>query len=284
MMLYPTLPGLGVQPCPFCGAAGEQSITFGAAATGAAGVVPRYDTYFLNGDATNAARLLLVDPRGRKLGWVGKRFLNQIPGARVVRPILGVAVGKRKQQPQLKVPAGRPMTVTIDGTSLKKATTVTFTIVVRGRFVSVRAVRLLPGQRTVVTRNAAGTSFTYKAGKKQTGKPDFVIGFEGAGAKPDRTLTISTNGVQGGSELGFTLDEDTGNLEIDATDDATDLEYDLEMETIDDDGVETVTADDLTLTDDESGTLDYEEWDSSDGEPPIDVEQDDGGDSGDSGD
>ncbi len=269
LMLYPTFPGFGVQPCPFCGAAAtEERRAAGAAAK------KRYDSYFLAGDPRNQPRLLLTDAKGRKLGYVGKRFVNRIPGARVIRPLLGVAAWRLNQQPEYRVPAGRKVTITIDGTKLKKPTTAGLSIVLRGRFIGISRLTLKPGQRSTVRRNANGSSFSYTSGKTQVGKPLFTFGFQGL--VKDRAFTIDTHGLKGNSTLAFTVDEKDGTVKVDASDDEDELVYDLEMETIDEDGSETFTEDDLSLTEDESGTLDYEEWTDDDSEPPIDIEEDTG--------
>lgn len=81
LILYPTTPGLGVQPCDFCrdGAA--------AAASAAQAGVGRLGSVALVGGRRNHARLVLTDDKGRRSGMVKGKLVNEIPGVKVVRPL-----------------------------------------------------------------------------------------------------------------------------------------------------------------------------------------------------
>ena len=70
LLLYPTTPGLGLQPCDFCG--------------GRAGLKSKYNTVTLASSGNEHARLLITDPQGRRTGFLGDRLLNEIPGAEVI--------------------------------------------------------------------------------------------------------------------------------------------------------------------------------------------------------
>jgi hypothetical protein len=95
MMLYPLFPGLGKQPCPFCTSAG------------AAGMVQ----VSLGGDPDTHGHLL-INSGGRRLGFVNGKLINQIPGARVILPILNEDWNAHPE-PIYEVPAGTPLSVTL---------------------------------------------------------------------------------------------------------------------------------------------------------------------------
>lgn len=99
MFVVPLSPGLGVQPCPFCGAAGRSR----------AGVV----RISLGGDPDVHGHLLIVSG-GRRLGYVNGRFVNEINGARVIRPLLN-EIWKAHPEPIYEVPAGTKLSITLQG-------------------------------------------------------------------------------------------------------------------------------------------------------------------------
>lgn len=49
----------------------------------------------LSGSNTDHAHLLIRDRKNRRLGYLGTRLVNQIPGAQVIRPKLAQAWGAR---------------------------------------------------------------------------------------------------------------------------------------------------------------------------------------------
>ena len=62
LVLFPTSPGRGTQPCPFCGTVPGQGSTAGT--TGAA----RTAEIYLTGSVTNHSHVLITDQAGRRLG------------------------------------------------------------------------------------------------------------------------------------------------------------------------------------------------------------------------
>jgi hypothetical protein len=84
------------QPCPFCGG------PFGA-----------MQTISLGGDPVVHGHLLITDSQGRRLGFVGGRFVNQIKGARVIRPALN-DLAAAHPEPIYQVPARDQVTVTLE--------------------------------------------------------------------------------------------------------------------------------------------------------------------------
>ena len=73
LSLFPTSPGLGTQPCPFC----AKEPTTGTSKAG-----DNTEEISLMGSDTEHATLLVTDDAGRQLGYVKGNLVNQIPGAR----------------------------------------------------------------------------------------------------------------------------------------------------------------------------------------------------------
>jgi hypothetical protein len=107
LFLSPTVPGLGVHECPFCS----------SPVTGES----RFNELRLEGNPVNHAHLLITDDEGRRIGYLGSRFVNEIPGASAVSP--RTAMGRARQEPVYRIPAQLNMTVTIDGRGLRVADT-----------------------------------------------------------------------------------------------------------------------------------------------------------------
>ena len=86
------------QPCPFCGS----SSTTGT------------DMISLGGNPARHAHLLITTSAGDKLGIVSGKLVDQIKGAKVIRPALN-AIWTNNPEPVYQVPAGVKFTVTLAG-------------------------------------------------------------------------------------------------------------------------------------------------------------------------
>ncbi len=86
------------QPCPFCGT----SSTTGS------------DTISLGGNPAQHAHLLITTSTGAKLGIVGGKLVDQISGAKVIRPALN-AIWTNHPEPVYQIPAGIKFTVSLAG-------------------------------------------------------------------------------------------------------------------------------------------------------------------------
>jgi len=70
LFLRPTGASLGIQACPFC--------------SGRQGGRSKYTQVTISGGSIQTAHLLITDGKGRKTGFLRGRFVNRIPGARVL--------------------------------------------------------------------------------------------------------------------------------------------------------------------------------------------------------
>ncbi|PZS34362.1 MAG: hypothetical protein DLM61_03740 [Pseudonocardiales bacterium] len=98
LALAPLSSILHQQQCPFCSAAGRTGVT----------------TISLGGNPVAHAHLLITTSDGRRLGYVGHRFVNQIKGARVIRPALN-QIWKATPEPVYVVPANDQVKITLSG-------------------------------------------------------------------------------------------------------------------------------------------------------------------------
>lgn len=96
MAVVPLSDVLRSQPCPFCGApiGGMETISLGA-------------------DPDAHGHLLITTSGGRRLGFVNGRFVDQITGARVVRPLLN-QLSLAHPEPVYEIPARDHVTVTLE--------------------------------------------------------------------------------------------------------------------------------------------------------------------------
>ena len=109
--LFPTSPGLGTQPCPFCAI----QPTNGSATAG-----NNTEEISLLGSTAEHATLVVTDDAGRRLGYVNGSLVNEIPGAHVDQVISG-GDWTDNIAPSFFVPADVKYVITLDGTSLRAA-------------------------------------------------------------------------------------------------------------------------------------------------------------------
>jgi hypothetical protein len=177
--LDPLTPGLGVHPCPFC-----------AAARPAKGA---YNELRLEGNPRNHAHLLIVDSRGRRLGYVGNRLVNEIPGARAISPLANQD-WREAQEPVYRVPAGLGVSVTVDGSRLRSADTESLSLIGPGHDAAVQDIRLRPGEHNTFLVSASAGKLAYRSARGQRESPRLDLGL--AGSRGDfrfRVMAVALN-------------------------------------------------------------------------------------------
>lgn len=139
--------------------------------------------FYLEDDPRNYPHLLVTDEQGRRLGYVNGRLVDEIPGARVVRPLLDFAVEvevwAENEEPEFRVPAGLNLTITIDGTGLKRPSTSSFAMIGPGHDVVIDDIRLEPGQKDTLKIHADESAFTYTTAPHQSESPVLRMGVQG---------------------------------------------------------------------------------------------------------
>lgn len=222
LSLYPTSPGIGTQPCPFC--SGEDSAG-GAAAGSTLPASKQYYEITLTGDPENHAHLILNDQQGRQTGFVKGKIINNIPGAQVVTT-LSSQTWNAAPEPAYRVPTDVIVGVEIDASDLTKPDKESITLIGPGLYAGVEEIELTPGGFEVIAFGGGGTGFVYRTSPGHKSTPGLAIGLQergvgyamavaAAGTKggsqiafythPDGTLTFDTEGTKGSAYKGFSI-------------------------------------------------------------------------------
>lgn len=165
VMLDPTTPGLGVHPCPFC-----------APRKGQRG---SYNELRLEGNPYSHAHLLIVDSRGRQLGYVNGRLVSEIPGGRAIFPI-AFADWRERQEPIYRIPANLNVSVAVDGRGLRTPDREHLSLIGPGHDVAIDDLRIRPGERNTFVVSASAGSFAYTSASGQPQSPTFDMGLMGS--------------------------------------------------------------------------------------------------------
>lgn len=194
LRLAPVTPGLGVQPCPFC--------------VGRQGGGSKFNEIRLDGTSDVHARLLVTDAKGRKTGYVGKRIVNQIPGAKVLprssQGIVPLAGGGAEYGdspvPVIRVPKNLELEIGIDGRHLKVRDRETLSLVGPTYDASFENIIMGPGQTAKVALDPRGNAIGYRASAK-TVAPAIALGEESKNT--GYTVTVATRRAPRNTDLIF---------------------------------------------------------------------------------
>jgi hypothetical protein len=192
LRLAPVTPGLGVQPCPFC--------------VGRQGGGSKYNQVRLDGTAHEHARLVIEDTHGNKTGFVGKEFVNQIPGAKVLpRSSGGVrmkngTLWKDSPTPVVEVPKNVEFFVRVDGRHLNLRDRETLSLVGPTYDATVENLIMAPHQEARVGLSPKGNAIAYLPSEK-TVSPAITLGAQSKTAA--YAVTVSAQEPPHGSSLTF---------------------------------------------------------------------------------
>ena len=203
LSLFPSSPGLGTQPCPFCGKEPSAVPAAGAVVAG------KTEEITLLGSDAHHANLLITDSTGRRLGYVNGKLIDQIHGARDVPLISGDWTDNI--EPDFYVPAGGPYTVTIDGTALTSPDTETLRIVGPSFDLSVDSIPMRPGDKDTVVVGTDATKLSYTSSRAES--PALELGVSDTHA--DYAFTVSGVSDQPGSTITLSLPTEGGSLTMD---------------------------------------------------------------------
>lgn len=195
MLLFPTSPGLGPQPCPFCsGEAGPSGSSTGSA-------LPSSKQYYeitLTGNPKNHAHLILTDQKGRLTGFRRGHFINQIPGAQIVTTLAN-KVWSQAPEPAYRVPTDTIVGVVIDARDLEKPDTESITLIGPGLYGGVEDIKLFPGEQDVIAFGGGGKGFVYRTSAGHVSTPGLAIGLEENGV--GYAMAVAAAGTKGGSQI-----------------------------------------------------------------------------------
>ncbi len=192
LRLAPVTPGLGVQSCPFC--------------VGRQGGGSKYNQIRLDGTSNEHARLVIEDAKGRKTGFVGGKFVNQIPGARVLPrssagiQLKGSTLWKDSPTPVVEVPKNVEFAISIDGRHLGVRDRETLSLVGPTYDATVENLIMAPGQEAAIALSPKGNAITYLPSAK-TVSPAITLGAESKTAA--YRVTVAALSAPKGSGLTF---------------------------------------------------------------------------------
>ena len=129
LILKATRPSLGIQDCPFCG--------------GRQGGRSMYTQVTISGGSFESARLLFTDRKGRKTGYIGGRFVNRIPGAKILHRVSNY---RDTLEPIYLIPRKSWFKVRVSGHALKSPVRQSLSMVGPTFDATVNDIRIKPGQ------------------------------------------------------------------------------------------------------------------------------------------
>lgn len=262
-----TAPRLATQLCPFCEGGG--STVGGSKALAPAQL---YNQIWLEqGDAQDAANLLLTTPAGKRTGYVGNKLINEIPGVQF-QSIRSGDLWKDDAEPVYLVPVGTDFTITVDGSHVTAPITASVTMIGPGYDLAVDEIHLAPGQKDTIHFAADGKTLTYQT--TATESPIIGLGFETPAA--DYAFALKGVDIERGASMIIQLDRDKGRLSLDTKGNKQAGTYGLLMNRIDAKGEETFGHEGIPLGAQDIAYIDYSAW-KGDG-TPLTVDIDAGGD------
>lgn len=158
---------------------------------------------------TGGAHLLITDPAGRRLGFVGDRFVQDIPGASIL-DMDSAEPWTNDYDPEYLVPAGVPVTVTVDGSTLAEAATPSVYVIGAGYDLTIEGFSLAPGEKDSFTVSGDGRRISYTTQGAET--PTFTYGVETQG--PAWEFLVQGMTMQAGSTLTMAMDVPAGKLTL----------------------------------------------------------------------
>jgi len=225
--IVPTSARLGQQVCDFC----SSSATGQGRGRGLAAAAQQYNQIWTEGDAA----FLLTDSQGRKLGFDGTTFVNQIPEAKVSH-LKGESLTQQDVPPVYDLPVGMEFTLLIDGDTIKaKEENATDAVMIGpGYYIGVEGIYMDPGQKDTLKVAGDGKSIAYKTDYSES--PTIIVGIERPAA--DFELELQGKDIKPGSETIVEFDAEKGMLVLRSTADEYGVFY-LAITRIDDEGEET---------------------------------------------
>lgn len=195
--LIPATPGLGVHFCPFCDQADGR---------------PTYNQLSLEGNPYNHAHLLIRDPQGRALGYVGGKLVSQIPNARAMFST-AFSDSQERQEPLYRIPFGINVEVTVDGSGLRYPDTEHFSLIGQNHDLAVDGIVVGPGERESIALNGDEESMTYtSAGSQLPESPLFSVGLVRRAG--DYSIGIQALAYRSDSVINISDDRATSTLSI----------------------------------------------------------------------
>jgi hypothetical protein len=212
MGLFPTTPGEGTQPCPFCAAKGQLP--------GKPTVLDRlhYVEVAVTAKGNDHPHLLFIDPQGRRTGYLGGKLVNEIPGMQVISDY-SVQNWRAAPEPVYHLPLDHPtLRVLIDGSGLQHPAITQLQVNGAGLVFYVQDIHVVPGQQDAMVLPAGDLAIAYVPGGRFPASPTLGVQFPQLipGTDQGRLITIATGWLdfKPGSPVTLAILPRTGTAEV----------------------------------------------------------------------
>jgi hypothetical protein len=249
LQLFPTSPGQGTQPCPFCGtvpSGGSTAGTTGASKTAA---------IYLAGSVNNHAHVLVTDAAGRHLGYVNGQIVNQIPGAHYVL-LTSDQDWNNKLEPILYVPANVAYTITLDGTPLTGPDTESIGIVGPAWDIAINNIPMSPGDKDTLVVDPNATKLTYSTTRAKSPTIQAAV----SDTRAHYAFVIAGVSDQPGSTVNLQVPAEGGSLIINNSGSVGPSSVNLTMTRSTEQGVDVFSHNDIPLTGGDTADLQFGNW------------------------
>jgi hypothetical protein len=244
--LYPTSPGLGTQPCPFC--AKQPANTSGKDGD-------NMEEVTLEGGDTNHADLIVTDDAGHRLGYVDGKLVNEIPGAHADE-VISNEDWTNNITPDFFVPADNTYTLKIDGSQLQAADTETLAITGPSYDLSIKNIPVKPGDSDTLVIEPDGTHISYTSSSPQA--PSIALGVSDKQA--DYSFQIAGVTDQPGSTVNLGLPPEGGSLILQYVGSAPTSSVNLKMTRSSEQGVQVFNHNAIPLAGGDKDQLQFGNW------------------------
>jgi len=267
LTLTPDSARLGKQTCPVCAATT-------AKINGLAQAAKQYNEVWLVGDNQpgSALDLLITDDAGHRLGQVGGKLINEIPGASFAAVRSGPKTLEDEQEPVYYIPVGVKISVTLDASKSKREETASLSLIGPGHEISIDNIQVQPGEVDKAVFAADGKSVTYTPSSSES--PDISIGTATAGA--DYGFDLYGFDLDKGASVNVRLDETLQKLIVSTVGNTNPSIYALSLEKLDKQVNQQYYNEGIELAPGAAVYIDYGTWDGK-GELTLEIDKDNNG-------
>jgi hypothetical protein len=205
LRLYPATPGLSVQPSLF----GSRLRAATASSTGALPSAGQFPVQIMltGSDHTDLPRLLLTDDAGNHTGYLNGRQVNTIPGGGVHYLVFGD--WQNGPEPVYTVPAGTHVTLTVDGTTLRRTERAHVAVIGNGFDVTLDGIQVRPGDPLAIDPAADGSGVRFATPAAQSATMSLGASY------PDSHYTFTIHArIPAGAELTARRPLNTGQFSL----------------------------------------------------------------------
>jgi hypothetical protein len=249
LMLFPTNPGRGTQPCPFCGTVpgpGFPERTTGAAST---------EEIYLTGSVTNQSHVLVTDQAGHRLGYVNGRLVDEIPGAHYVL-LTSDEDWKDKLAPIFYVPANGAYTTTLQATTPTVPDAESLGIIGPSWDMSINDIATHLGDKGTLTVDPDASKLTYRTTSAESPTIQAAV----SDTQAHYAFVISGESSEPGSTIDLSIPPEGGTLITSKVGSTGLSSVNLQMTRSTPQGVQEFVHDAIPVAEGETAELQFGNW------------------------